>query len=301
VGKAMYFSATLALTALVTLPGGALGQNPAQTRPPRAPQLDSLRARLYNLNQEQMEEVRRVLEARQEEFDAIRRAMQEELQQNAARLDEARREYEAVRQQSAQVRQQAEAALQEALQERQRIVREQFDGLPRPLLGDPALPFVTGGDRMFVWPDSAFVLRGDSLKFLRGQPGFGPDQPWDLTIPPITVGIPGLGGQRFVAGVELTNLNPSLARYFQVDGGVLVTAVTEGSPGDRAGLLAGDVLVEVAGEPVGTVQEVRQAMNRNSPARVLERSQGGFEVTSPEPLTLRVIREGQPLDLEIPR
>jgi membrane-associated protease RseP (regulator of RpoE activity) len=170
-----------------------------------------------------------------------------------------------------------------------------------PMLGDPALPFVTGGNRMFVWSDSSFVLLGDSLRFLPGQTGFGTDRSFDTARPSIVYGIPGLGGQRFVAGVELTNLNPSLARYFRVDAGVLVTDVTEGSPGDEAGLLAGDVIVEVGGEAVRTLQEVRQAMNRNPRVRVLERGQGGFETTSPEPLTLRVIREGGSLDLEIPR
>jgi hypothetical protein len=260
-----------------------------------------------------MEEVRRVLEVRQAEFEAIREAMQAELERNAQRLEEARREYEEVRQQNAQVRQQAEAALQEALRERQRIVREQLgQGFPAPMLGDPAFPFITGGGQAFFPGDSTvWILRGDSLTAMWGNtPWVGPldglaGQLEDLRLqlnqgPPVTVGIPALTGQRFVAGAELTDLNPSLARYFEVEAGVLVTAVTEGSPGDEAGLLAGDVIVEVGGEAVTTVQEVRQAMNRTR-VRVLERGPGNFDLPRPEPIVLRVIREGEALSLEMPR
>jgi C-terminal processing protease CtpA/Prc len=257
-----------------------------------------------------MEEVQQVLRARQSEFEAIREEMQEELERNAQRLDEARRQYEEVRQQSAQVRQQAEAALQEALRERQRIVREQLgQGFPAPMLGDPGFPFTTGGAQMYFRADSAvWLLRGDSVTYLRD------DAPWMVVPellerfnqqnslrPPVTVGIPAVTGQRFVAGVELTNLNPSLARYFGVEAGVLVTAVTDRSPGDSAGILAGDVIVEVGDEAVTTVQEVRQAMNRRSATRIVEPGRFDLELRSPAPITLRVIREGQTLDLEIPR
>lgn len=321
---AMRLFATALLSALLLTapaPAGARAQTPPQAPPqvraPAAPQLDSLRARLYTLNREQMEEVQQVLQARQSEFEAIREAMQEELERNAQRLAEARREYEEVRQQNAQVRQQAEAALQEALRERQRIVREQLgQGFPAPMLGDPGLPFTTGGAQAYFWADSALrVLRGDSLSYRRDEvPWTAQDVPWAVVPeilerfsqqnalrPPVTVGIPAVTGQRFVAGVELTNLNPSLARYFGVEAGVLVTAVTDRSPGAAAGILAGDVIVEVGGEAVTTVQEVRQAMNRRSAARILEPGRFDLELRSPAPITLRVIREGETLDLEIPR
>lgn len=313
-GAMRLFTTALLPVLLLTAPAGARAQTPPQAPPqvraPAAPQLDSLRARLYTLNREQMEEVQQVLRARQSEFEAIREAMQEELERNAQRLEEARRVYEEVRQQNAQVRQQAEAVLQEALRERQRIVREQLgQGFPAPMLGDPGFPFTTGGAQMYFRADSAVrVLRGDSVTYLRD------DVPWAMVPeildrfnqqnslrPPVTVGIPAVTGQRFVAGVELTNLNPSLARYFGVEAGVLVTAVTDRSPGDAAGILAGDVIVEVGGEAVTTVQEVRQAMNRRSATRILEPGRFDLELRSPAPITLRVIREGQTLDLEIPR
>jgi len=47
-------------------------------------------------------------------------------------------------------------------------------------------------------------------------------------------------------GISVQELTPQLATYFGVkDGGVLVTAVTDGMPASRAGLKAGDVLIRL--------------------------------------------------------
>jgi len=53
-------------------------------------------------------------------------------------------------------------------------------------------------------------------------------------------------------GVHVQDLTPELARHFGVSGkgGVLVTRVFEGSPGDEAGLLRGDVLLSLDGTPL---------------------------------------------------
>src|SRR5207237_3079330 len=56
--------------------------------------------------------------------------------------------------------------------------------------------------------------------------------------------LPELGSGRRL-GVSVLELTDQLASYFGVRRGVLVTAVTEGSPASRAGLKAGDVITGV--------------------------------------------------------
>ncbi len=93
-------------------------------------------------------------------------------------------------------------------------------------------------------------------------------------------------GQRVVAGAEVTPLNPGLGSYFGTEEGVLVTQVVEGSPAHGAGLRPGDVVVEVAGERVRSVPELRQALER------------GYR--SP-PVPVRILRERRELTLEFQR
>ncbi|MBD0321350.1 MAG: PDZ domain-containing protein, partial [Gemmatimonadetes bacterium] len=66
-------------------------------------------------------------------------------------------------------------------------------------------------------------------------------------------------GRRAVAGAELSELNPELARYFRVDDGVLVLQVARSTPAARAGLQGGDVIVRAAGRSVGSVADLRRA------------------------------------------
>lgn len=87
---------------------------------------------------------------------------------------------------------------------------------------------------------------------------------------------PYLLGRNRVAGAEVIDLEPRLARYFDVDGGVLVTRVAEGTPADIAGLVPGDVITRIDQVTVRAVEDLRFAV-----------SAAGDTV----PLTL--IREGQ--------
>jgi membrane-associated protease RseP (regulator of RpoE activity) len=91
-----------------------------------------------------------------------------------------------------------------------------------------------------------------------------------------------IAGQSFVAGAQLQTLNPDLASYFQVDHGVLVTEVLEGTPAEEAGLLSGDVITQVGGERVSSLNDLRFGI-------------GYFE----RPLRLRVVRKGAPLEIVI--
>lgn len=51
-------------------------------------------------------------------------------------------------------------------------------------------------------------------------------------------------------GVGITPLTGQLAQYFGVDGGILINSVRPESPGSKAGLKAGDVIVGIDDQPV---------------------------------------------------
>lgn len=91
-----------------------------------------------------------------------------------------------------------------------------------------------------------------------------------------------IAGQSFVAGAQLQTLNADLASYFHVDQGVLVTEVLEGTPAEEAGLMAGDVITQVGGERVSSLNDLRFGIG------YLER-----------PLRLRVVRKGSPMEIVI--
>lgn len=61
-----------------------------------------------------------------------------------------------------------------------------------------------------------------------------------------------------VAGAQLTTISEGLGRTIGVSNGVLVTSAPMGSPAAESGLMDGDVIVKVSGQPVRSVLEVRQ-------------------------------------------
>ena len=94
-----------------------------------------------------------------------------------------------------------------------------------------------------------------------------------------------LGG-RSVAGAEFAPLNEGLAAYFGVESGVLVLSVAPQTPAARAGLQAGDVVVEVNGTAVDDVADLRALVAR-AQTRDTRRVQ------------LEVLRRGQRRELEM--
>jgi len=171
-------------------------------------------------------------------------------------------------------------------------LRREADSLRATL--DPSL-----APRIYV--DGVEVMREGMVEMIR-EDGDGRERVTVTTLPL-------LAGQRMVAGLELTELNPSLARYFDVESGVLVTNVTEPSPGADAGILPGDVLIEVGGEPVHTVGEVRARFSQivlmtasgDRGGTIVLRGPGSPESGGAEAVPVRVIREGEPLELVVPR
>jgi membrane-associated protease RseP (regulator of RpoE activity) len=102
---------------------------------------------------------------------------------------------------------------------------------------------------------------------------------------PGRVAVPHIVGQNRVAGAAVILLNPELAAYFEVDGGLLITDVTPGTPAEDAGILPGDVLTGVDGAAVASLADLRRVMSSPEPDR----------------LVISLVRRGDPIDVVLPR
>jgi serine protease Do len=75
-----------------------------------------------------------------------------------------------------------------------------------------------------------------------------------------------LNGRNPLAGAQVANLSPALnAELGRQEGprhGVIVLDVAQGSPADRVGLEAGDIILALNGQELTTVAEVREAVMR---------------------------------------
>lgn len=65
-------------------------------------------------------------------------------------------------------------------------------------------------------------------------------------------------------GVTVSPLSDQLASYFGVKQGVLVSAVTTGSPAAGAGVRAGDVITAINGQTVSNSADITRALRQNS-------------------------------------
>lgn len=73
--------------------------------------------------------------------------------------------------------------------------------------------------------------------------------------PLIDIPRPFLVWDNSAVGIEFERVDSQLAEYFGVKGGVLVRAVQQGSPADRAGMRAGDVIFSVAQQTLSTERD----------------------------------------------
>ncbi len=62
-------------------------------------------------------------------------------------------------------------------------------------------------------------------------------------------------------GLGVTPLTEQLAEYFGAQGGLLINSVRRDSPGSKAGLKAGDVIVGIDGEPVRGTMGLNRAIS----------------------------------------
>lgn len=90
-------------------------------------------------------------------------------------------------------------------------------------------------------------------------------------------------------GMNVRNLTPELREKTKIAAetiGVLVTEIEEGSPASLAGVHQGDVIQEVNYQPVRTVEEFREAMNK---------------IAVGKSIPILVLRQGSPLYLALRR
>jgi len=112
----------------------------------------------------------------------------------------------------------------------------------------------------------------------QGRPGDGAD---DAPFRPLT---PYLLGSNMVAGAQVVDLRPELARYFAVESGVLIVDVAPGTPAALAGLLPGDVITRLDQIGVRSVEEFRLGVSRSGDA-----------------LPVTLVREGESLEMLLRR
>lgn len=148
---------------------------------------------------------------------------------------------------------------------------------------------------------------------MRGmQPPMPPEAPvapmpphafWVET-PELDVQVYSRGPQLGISGDELT---PQLAEYFGVKAGkgVLVREVLTGTAAEKAGLKAGDVIVKVDGDAVGTLGELRRALRKKREGKqasltiVRNRAEQTISVELDQPQSRAPQRVTQGLDVKI--
>ncbi|MDE2751970.1 MAG: PDZ domain-containing protein [Gemmatimonadota bacterium] len=92
-----------------------------------------------------------------------------------------------------------------------------------------------------------------------------------------------LGHPMVLGGIQVRGLTAELARFVGVASGMLVTDVLYMSPAARAGFQGGDVILAVAGQPVGSLTELRTAL-----------------ALAVLPTVITVVRRGEELNLTYP-
>jgi membrane-associated protease RseP (regulator of RpoE activity) len=87
-----------------------------------------------------------------------------------------------------------------------------------------------------------------------------------------------------VLGASVSTVGPALAKVLRIETGVLVNDVPEETPAWKGGLRTGDVIVNVAGQPVASLNQLREMIL----VRAAERA-----------VPLRIVRDKKPQDVNV--
>jgi serine protease Do len=120
---------------------------------------------------------------------------------------------------------------------------------------------------------SAVVVVGAASSLPNGTPFWSLPMPnWQMPAlpnwqaPSMDVPAPLLVWRNSVVGIEFERVDSQLAAYFSVKGGVLVRSVQRGSPAERAGLKAGDVIFSVAQQALSSEHEFSSLLRQHGSA-----------------------------------
>jgi serine protease Do len=97
-------------------------------------------------------------------------------------------------------------------------------------------------------------------------------------------------------GISMQPLTPELAKKFDHEGGgVLISAVIEGTPAERAGLRSGDILLQLDGQPVADSRELLNRIGARRPGEFVE--VGFLRAGERETVSLELARRPDSADL----
>ncbi len=153
------------------------------------------------------------------------------------------------------------------------VVRNGSEQELNATIGKREIPKFENGNFNFAMPEGFEKLKIDELKVLPPLKDMPEGQM------PKIFGAPGGEGKAFTwtagsnrqIGVGINELTKQLAEHFGVDGGVLVNSVRENSPASRAGLIAGDIIVDVNGKAVKGNFDLVRTIN--------EKKEGDVQIT----------------------
>lgn len=94
------------------------------------------------------------------------------------------------------------------------------------------------------------------------------------------------GATRVFLGVEMHPMSGDLREHFRAprDAGLLINRVIEDTAAERAGLKAGDVIIEVNGETIADVGDISHALREKEPG---------------DQVTVRIVRDGSEQSLDV--
>ena len=128
---------------------------------------------------------------------------------------------------------------------------------------------------------NTFIISGN--EYSRGSVGIG----FAIPINRVKKILPDLREMGYVdrsfhTGLDVENINSIVAMMLGISpsDGVIVTQVAKESPGERAGLHAGDVIVAIDGERIHSTSDVQRVIN-------------ALDITEQKTLTLTVFRKGK--------
>lgn len=132
-------------------------------------------------------------------------------------------------------------------------------------IGKRTMPGFENGSFKMAFPDGMGKLELEKLKALPRLKDL-PEMQGDV---PQVFGVPGGEGKSFTwrsgegrqIGIGVTPMSKQLGENFGVDAGVLIHTVNDGSPAFKAGLKAGDVIVEIDGKTVKSQFDLIRGIN----------------------------------------